>query len=91
MSRFNVTPIKTALAEPSDALKQLKSKVVVIHSDKDYLKSSVHVAKLALVEGWAPPGTLSFYDDKEGHMVLIDKPAALAKTYRKAVHEEGLL
>eukprot|EP01083_Nonionella_stella_P159421 520004_1 len=65
---FNVSPIKTKHAEPSDALASLKSKVIVIHGSKDILVSAQQVesvTKLAISEHWAPAGTLSFYDDGE--------------------------
>ena len=88
--RFNVTPIKTVHSEPSDALSNLKSKVVVIHGEKDYLDETVHVTKLAIADDWASPDMLSYYDDGERHLVIVDKPTALAKTYRQAFEEQVL-
>ena len=69
----------------------LKSKVIVIHGCKDNLCDSEQVellTKLAIKEKWAPPGMLSFYDDGEGHLSLLDSPSALASTYRKAFEEQ---
>ena len=48
------------------------------------------LTKLAIAEQWAPPGTLSFYDDGLGHMAPIDSPALLADVYRKALEEQVL-
>ena len=117
---FNVTPIKTRFASPSDALSTLESKVIVIHGSKDTISpwqivevsiillpfigicidvSVTHsliyfvqpLTRLAIAEQWAPTGKLSFYNDHEGHMSLIDSPYVLAKAYRKAAVEERVL
>lgn len=88
---FNVTPIKTPFANPSNAMSTLKSKVIVIHGCKDNLCDAEQVelvTKLAIKEKWAPPGMLSFYDNGEGHLSLLDSPAILASTYRKAFEEQ---
>ncbi|KAL7469021.1 hypothetical protein ACHAXS_009279 [Conticribra weissflogii] len=90
---FNVTPLKTSVAEPSDILSTLKSKVIVIHGSKDYLihaKVVESITTLAIADGWAPPGMLSFYDDDEGHTVMIDNPTSFARVYRKALEEQVL-
>ena len=91
---FNVTPIKTAYAPANDALSSLKSKVVVIYGSKDSVVPAQTVEKLrnsALDKNWSPPGMLSFHDDEEGHMVLIDKPNAFAEVYRKVFEEQILI
>ncbi|KAL7528752.1 hypothetical protein ACHAXR_002610 [Thalassiosira sp. AJA248-18] len=92
--RFNVTPIKTAFADSSDALSNLKSsKVVVIHGSKDTVspwKIVEPLTKLAIAEQWAPPGTLSLYDDGLGHMGPVDSPYVFEKVYRQALEEQVL-
>mmetsp|Transcript_16856 Transcript_16856/g.35146 ORF Transcript_16856/g.35146 Transcript_16856/m.35146 type:complete len:105 (-) Transcript_16856:42-356(-) len=90
---FNITPFKTAIAEPSYVLSTLKSKVIVIHGSKDYLipvKVVESITTLAIADGWAPPGMLSFYDDNEGQTVMIDNPTSFARVYRKALEEQVL-
>ena len=90
---FNVTPIQSHLAEASHALSDLKSKVIVIHGTPDRAvpsKQVEFVTKLAIAERWAPPGTLSFYDDGEGHLMPFDNPKALGSIYRKAFEEQVL-
>ena len=90
---FNVTPIKSHSPQASDALTNLKSKVVIIHGATDKLISPEqvkHVTKLAITESWAPEGMLSFYEDGEGHMLLFDNPTAFASIYRKAFDEQVL-
>ncbi|KAL7546347.1 hypothetical protein ACHAWF_009682 [Thalassiosira exigua] len=91
--RFNITPIKTPYAEPSDALRGLESKVIVLHGSQDDLvphEVMEHVTKLAIADQWAPPGKLSFYDDGGSHMIVIDNPRAFASTYRRALEEQVL-
>ena len=93
-SNFNVSPIKTPYAEPSDALETLKSKVVVIHGSNDVAVPAEQVelvTKLAIAEKWAPPGMLLFYDDGGGSMLLFDHPTVFASIYRKAFEEQVLL
>jgi pimeloyl-ACP methyl ester carboxylesterase len=91
--KFNLTPIKTPFAEPSFELATLKSKIAVIHGSKDFVNPAQlveSVTKLAIADQWAPPGMLSFHDDEEGHLVLVDKPNAFADVYRKAFEEQVL-
>ena len=88
---FNVSPIKTPYAEPSDALSTLKSKIIVIHGDKDFGVDAEQVkflTKLAINENWAPPGLLSYYDDGEGHFPFYDNPSTLGTIYRQAFEEQ---
>ncbi|KAL7543772.1 hypothetical protein ACHAXR_013085 [Thalassiosira sp. AJA248-18] len=88
---FNVSPIKTPYAEPSEALSTLKSKIVVIHGSKDIAVTAEQVelvTKLAIVEHWAPPNKLFFYDDGQGHFLFFDNPTALASVYREAFEEQ---
>lgn len=90
---FNVTPMKTPYAEPSNALSSLKSKIVVIHGSQDVMVDAEQVelvTKLAIKENWAPPGKLSFYDDVEGHLPFFDNPTVIASAYRHAFEEQVL-
>mmetsp|Transcript_15599 Transcript_15599/g.32816 ORF Transcript_15599/g.32816 Transcript_15599/m.32816 type:complete len:740 (+) Transcript_15599:68-2287(+) len=92
-SVFNVCPIQGQYSEASNALALLKSKVIVIHGSEDMVVSPTQVesvTKLAIAEQWAPSGMVSYYDDGEGHMVIIDKPTAFADVYRKAFEEKVL-
>mmetsp|Transcript_8967 Transcript_8967/g.15584 ORF Transcript_8967/g.15584 Transcript_8967/m.15584 type:complete len:405 (+) Transcript_8967:45-1259(+) len=91
---FNVTPIRTTFALPSEALSTLKTKLVVIHGSQDFIAPWQIVEpliKLAIAEQWAPPGKLSFYDDGLSHMGIIDSPNALARVYRQALVEQVLV
>mmetsp|Transcript_11312 Transcript_11312/g.17274 ORF Transcript_11312/g.17274 Transcript_11312/m.17274 type:complete len:422 (+) Transcript_11312:582-1847(+) len=93
-AKFNVTPIKTTLSPSSDAMRTLKSRVVVIHGSEDFIapwKIVEPVTRLAIIEQWAPPGMLSLYDDAAGHLALIDEPRRLARVYRRALEEQILL
>ena len=93
-AKFNVTPIKTTLSPSSDAMRTLKSKVVVIHGSEDFIvpwQIVEPVTRLAIIEQWAPPGILSLYDAVTGHTSLIDEPHLLARTYRRALEEQILL
>lgn len=93
-AKFNVTPIKTTLSPSSDAMRTLKSKVVVIHGSKDFIvpwQIVDPVTRLAIIEQWAPPGMLSLYDAGTGHTSLIDEPRLLAGTYRRALEEQILM
>eukprot|EP01083_Nonionella_stella_P037080 101125_1 len=87
-SRFNITPIRTRYSEPSTDLGELQSKVVVIHSSNDFYVDTKYVTQLAIADQWSLQGTLSYYDDGQSHMALIDNPTALAKVYRKAFEEQ---
>lgn len=90
---FNVTPIKTHHAEPSTDLQGLKSKVIVIHSQRDKTvpgEAVEYVTKLAIADEWAPPGKLSYYDDGGSHMIVLENPRAFASVYRKALEEQVL-
>lgn len=90
---FNVCPIQTPYSSPSDDLSTLESKVIVVHGSPDTVVPGElveSVTKLAIADQWAPTGMLSFYDDGEGHMVLIDYPHVFGEIYRKALEEQVL-
>ncbi|KAL7464710.1 hypothetical protein ACHAXS_005053 [Conticribra weissflogii] len=90
---FNICPIMGQFSEPTNVLASLKSKVIVIHGSEDMVVSPMQVesvTKLAISEQWAPSGLVSYYDDGEGHMVIIDKPTAFVDVYRKAFDEQVL-
>lgn len=90
---FNITPIRTPYAEPSDALEDLQSKVIILHSPHDTTvpgDSMEHVTKLAIADQWAPPDKLFYYDDGGDHMILMNDPRKFASVYRKALEEQVL-
>ncbi|KAL3791208.1 hypothetical protein ACHAWO_013639 [Cyclotella atomus] len=90
---FNVSPIQTPYSNPSDHLSTLETKVVVIHGIPDTVipgQIVESVTKLAIADQWAPADMLNFYDDGEGHMVLVDKPYVFGEIYRMALEEKIL-
>ena len=90
---FNVCPIQTPFSSPRDDLSTLESKVIVIHGNQDTVVPAAlmeSVTKLAIADLWASSGMLSFYDDNEGHMVLVDNPQIFGEIYCKALEEQVL-
>ena len=84
-TRFDVTLIRTLHSDPSDNLNNLESKILVIHSSNVYLHGTEYATKLI---GFNLTG-FHITTIVKG-MALIDKPIALAKTYRQALEEQTL-
>ena len=96
---FNLTPIPTPIAmssspslPPQNVLRRLQCPMMIIHGAKDALIKTRHVravTDLAILERWAPPGLLAYYEIPDcGHLFMYDNPVGFQRVYRRSLEAQ---